>query len=135
MILSTLPVFDIDLPQPPIGNKIYYASQAGFYILEKGPCVWQAMANTHQGTGCIKVFNGVPNAKGHFENPPDEIVLIKNGRLVFNANPPILGMWMFAAGMDRGLTLEISGVLNNISPSITITWMPKVLQQRNIQAV
>lgn len=135
MILHTLPIFHVDLPLPPIGNKIYYASQAGFYILEKGPCVWQAMANTHQGTGNIKVFNGVPNENGHFENPVETIDLVKNGRLVFNANPPVLGMWMFAGGLDHGLTLEISGVLNNISPSITITWMPKTELKRNIQKV
>lgn len=135
MLPVELPIFHIDLPKPRIGNKISYFSQTGMYVLEKGPVTWRAMANTHQGTGNITVYDGVPNDKGHFPNEPAVVELIKNGRIVFNANPPILGMWMFDGGLYHGLTIVIEGGLANITPSITVTWAPDSAQKRNITNV
>lgn len=135
MIPITLPVYQIDLPKPKIGNKIFCIDRPGFFVFEKGPCTWQAMANTHQGTGCIKVWDGVPDESGFFGHHANSQELYRNGRMVFNANPPILGMWMFAGGLDFGFTIEVSGVLNNIGPCLTVTWMPDAPVKRNIQAV
>lgn len=135
MILNKVPIYHVDLPRPPIGNKIFCAQSAGFYILEHGTCTWRALANTHQGTGSITVYDGIPDENGYFPKDTKSVELMQNGRLIFNANPPILGMWMFDGGMYHGLTLAIEGVLNNISPCCTITWMPELKQQRRIEQV
>jgi hypothetical protein len=135
MTYVKIPVYQVNLPKPPIGNKIFCAQGAGFYVLERKPATWRSCANTHQGTGSITVYDGIPDEDGHFHNEPGVPEYMKNGRLVFNANPPILGMWMFDGGMYHGLTLGIEGVMNNISPCLTITWMEATEQKRKIEQV
>ena len=128
-----LPIYHIDLPKPPIGNKIFLAQQHGVYVLERGPCSWRAMANTHMGNGSITVYDGVPDERGLFPVNEKTLDLIRNGRPVFNANPPILGMWMFDGGMYHGLTLILpGGHMAGVSPCVTITWAPLIIPQRQI---
>jgi hypothetical protein len=140
-----LPVYRIVLPTPPIGNKIFCAQGAGIYILEEGPGTWRAMANTHQGTGSLSVYDGIPNKNGQFKQDIPKAVLRDDGimelhcdfdgRQLFLANPGILGMWMFDAGVKYGLTFVIKGTMGNVSPCVTITWMPQKQVKRVIEDV
>jgi len=116
----------VDLPQPPVGNKIFCAQDHGIYVLESGPATFRAMANTHQGNGSISVVDGVVTPGGQVQ-----------GRLLFNANPPILGMWMFDGGCHNGLVLVLEGsaVMSGLSPCVTITWMPAKTVKRQISEV
>jgi hypothetical protein len=129
-----LPVYKVNLPNPPIGNKIICLQRPGRFVLEDGPCTWRAMANTHQGTGAVSVYNGVPDESGNFPEAGKDLEEF-NGRQVFNANPAILGMWMFDGGMSHGLTLEVKGVWNGVAPCLTITWMPEKKITRRIENV
>src|SRR6185437_1806299 len=146
-------IFEVNLPKPPIGNKIFLAQDHGLYILEKGPALWRAMANTHMGNGSISVYDGLPDENGLFSKAAivtkakfvdgqlisnsEELIpkkplelggrIILDGRMIFNANPPILGMWMFDGYCENGLTLVLHDAgSRGLSPCVTITWVPKL---------
>lgn len=131
-------IFDIsDLPDPPIGNKMWLAEKHGIYVLERGPATFRALANTRQGNGSIYVYDGIPDENGHFPLGTQKHDLIKNGRKVFNASPPILGMWMFDGGCYIGCTLVLEGSYANpgLSPCVSITWAKAKEMKRRIENV
>lgn len=130
-------VYQVDLPDPPIGNKIFLAERHGIYVLEKKACAFRALANTRQGNGSIFVYDGIPDENGHFAPGTIKHDIIKNGRKVFNASPPILGMWMFDGGLHYGCTLVLEGSYANpgLAPCVTITWAPDKQVKRRIENV
>jgi hypothetical protein len=130
-----IPVHYIKLPQPPIGNKIFCTTQQGVFVLEKGPTIWRALANTHVGTGSVNVYDGIPDENGHFPDAnirmDDPRYATSNGRLLFHANPSVMGMWMLDGGCHHGLTVISSGE-SNVSAVLTITWLPYKKPERRI---
>lgn len=123
-----LAVYDIDLPLPPIGNKIFCAQEIGMYILEKGACTVRSIVNTRIGNGGLSFYDAVPDASGRL---PD------GAKLIFNSSPPILGCNMLDGGLHHGLTmiLHSSGGANNLPPCTTVTWFPERKMQRKIEDV
>jgi len=119
-------IHEINLPQPPIGNKIFCAQESGIYVLERGACTWRGMANTRIGNGSLSVYDGLPTPEGQL-----------TGKLLFNSCPAILGMYMFDGGVHEALTLVLheSGGVNNLPPCVTITWAPDRQQKRKIEQV
>lgn len=122
--MKELPFFKIELPQPPLGNKILCAHQYGIYVLETGPCIWRGLACTHAGTGSVDIYDGIADARGFF---PDG-----KGRLLYKATPSVMGMWMFDAGCHDGLTMIIGGDISPVSPFLSVTWLPHRPQERRI---
>jgi len=124
----TLPVYNIELPLPPIGNKIFCAQEIGMYILERGPCTIRSVINTRIGNGALSFYDAVPDESGHMP---------ANAKVVLTSSPPILGCNMLDGGLHNGLTmvLHASGGANNLSPCTTVTWFPDRKQKRHIDNV
>lgn len=128
-----IPVHQINLKQPPIGNKMFCAQQHAYYVLEKGPTTLRALANTHMGSGSIVIYDGVPDENGFFpDNVQKHTLADFEGRIVFNANPPVMGMWMFDGGLHYGCTLALLPGTAGVSPCVAITWMPAQPVKRTI---
>jgi hypothetical protein len=127
---------EINLPTPPIGNKILCVHKHGIYVLEKGPTIWRALANTHVGTGGVAVYDGVPDKNGFFNDvdidEADPAYATSNGRLLFYANPSVMGMWMLDGGCLHGLTLITAGDCEAVAPFVTITWLPQPVPKQRI---
>ena len=134
-------VYNVNLPDPTIGNKMWLAEKHGIYVLERGPCTLRSIANTRQGNGSIFVYDGVPDETGHFPSDVKKVLeLAKNGRKVFNASPPILGMWMFDGGLYHGCTLVLQGsnfdpANKGLPPCVAITWAAAKPMKRKIENV
>jgi hypothetical protein len=122
----SMPIFNLEIQQPKLGNKICCIEQHGTYVLERGACSLRGMANTRIGNGAISIYDCLPEEDGRIPS---------NAKLIFNACPPILGMYMFDGGCDLGLTVVLhgSGGMNNLPPCITFTWAAYREQKRRIE--
>lgn len=123
-----LPVHDVDLPLPPIGNKIFCAQEIGIYVLEKGACTVRSIVNTRIGNGALSFYDALPDSNGRL---PD------HAKLVFSSSPPILGCNMLDGGLHNGLTMILhgSGGPTNNPPCTTVTWFPERKQTKRIENV
>lgn len=148
--VKDLPIY-VNLPEPPIGNKIFLIRERGMYVLEQGPTLFRAMACTHAGSGGLAVYDGIPDKEGFFpdkkpvwelpENPtPEQLEEAEkkarefewafNGREVYYAHPACMGMWMLDGGLQHGLTIVSSGLHIGTSPVVSITWMKSKVRQK-----
>lgn len=144
----------IDLPVPLIGSKIWLLDKAGMFVLERGAGLIRTDACTHAGAGTVLMFDGIPDERGFFdEHKPipetDMAELVRNmlradasldeerartrikksafnGRVIYKANPTVMGSWMLDGGFYHGLTIEASGGHEMVAPFASIVWMPRV---------
>lgn len=117
----------IDVPLPQIGGKAWLMDRPGIFVLETGEGTMRTLACTHFGAGNIAIYDGIPNDEGYFQDIPedDPAYPMRNGRPFYRANPAVLGSWMLDAGFIHGLTIEVTGGHEGISPIGTIVWMPR----------
>lgn len=127
-MIQNLPVHDVDLPLPPIGNKIFCAQEVGMYVLERQPCTLRSVVNTRVGNGALSFYDAVPGPDGRLPN---------DARLVYTSSPPILQCNMLDGGMYKGLTMVVhsSGGVTTVPPCTTVTWFPERKQTRKIENV
>lgn len=123
-----LPVHNIDLPLPPIGNKIFCAQEVGMYVLERGACTIRSVVNTRIGNGALSFYDALPDDKGQ---------LPFDAKLIFTSCPAILGCNMLDGGLHHGLTMVLhsSGGPTSCAPCTTVTWFPERKQARKIENV
>lgn len=142
-------ILNVEIERPPAGNKIFCIQEHGIYILERGPVEWRGMCNTHMGSGTVSIHDGVPDERGFFPDGTEmykiqevkdndgNVIALKatashNGRTIFSAQPAVMGMWMFNAGLLHGLTLVMQGGTQGVAPCVAITWGEAMVQKRNI---
>jgi hypothetical protein len=115
----------INRPMPKMGNKIECIEDHGIYVLQDSPGTWRSLAVTRTGNGTISMYLGLPEPNGSTHKL----------RKVFRAS--VMGMWMFDAGFDEGLTLvcEGSGIMAGGGPCISVTWVEERKAQRKIEVV
>jgi hypothetical protein len=115
----------VNRPMPKMGNKIECIENHGTYVLEQGPGTWRSLAVTRTGNGTISMYLGLPEPNGSTHKL----------RKVFRAS--VMGMWMFDAGFDEGLTLvcEGSGIMAGGGPCISVTWVEERKAIRKIETV
>lgn len=124
-----LPVYEVKLPKPPIGNKIFYTHEVGMFLLERGPAVWRCMSNTHIGSGVITVVDGVPDDNGFFPDQDVHFTDVEryakaNGKIIFQSNPAVMGMWMEDGFCWNGLTIILRGEHKAVMPCVSVCWLP-----------
>lgn len=116
------------MPVPPIGGKVYLIQTKGLFIFERGPGTFRTLACTHAGSGGFIGYDGVPDENGIF---PDEGMEPShpgygqaNGRVIYKANPAVMGSWMCDAGFYHGFAIRASGGHRNAPAFGTVVWMP-----------
>lgn len=133
---TTLPIHFLDLPKPPLGNKIFCLQEHGTYVLEQGPTCIRAIMCTHAGAGSVSILDGIPDKDGFCpeENlrPGMEGYERANGRLIWLASPSVMGMWMADGGCFHGVTIVVNGTNPVAAPTIVATWMPYTPPVRRI---
>ena len=140
-LAARLPIF-LNLPRPPIGNKVLLIKERGMFVLERGPAALMCLAVTHAGSGGIVAYDGVPDKHGQFPTPTEELFQVdlysdetarrqalidwesqKNGREIYYAMPAVLQCWSLQAGCAHGITILSSGELTCTPPVLTVVWM------------
>lgn len=117
----------IDVPLPKMGGKAWLLDRPGVFVLERGEGTLRTFACTHFGAGNVAIYDGIPVDDGQFqdiaEDHPD--YPMRNGRPIYRANPAVMGSWMLDAGFIHGLTIEVAGGHEGITPIGTFVWMPR----------
>lgn len=128
----TRAVEQVTLSYPTIGSKCWLLQKKGIYVLERGPGVLRGIACTHAGSGTLSVIDGLPDEHGFFHEQ-EELAATQgfspetsefNGRVLFHANPAVMGMWMLDGGFKYGLTLIAEGGTEAAAVIATFTWLP-----------
>jgi hypothetical protein len=120
---TSLEIFDLsDMPAPPQGGKNWLIEEKGIFILERGAGTLRTIACTHAGSGTIVAYDGVPDEDGEFPEG-NKKAIGANGRLIYKANPPVMGSWMMDAGFVNGLTIESVGGQRATSTIMTVVWV------------
>lgn len=127
-------------PQPPQGCKCFLIERIGLFVLEVGPGTLITDACTHAGAGSMLIMDGVPDERGYFPEAPKPPMITdeppistqewreaygkRHGRVLLRKSPVVMGSWMLNAGFHNGLTIEVSGGHNEMSPVASIVWQP-----------
>lgn len=111
------------LAMPPLGGKCWLLEAKGQFLLERTAGTLRTIACTHAGSGTLLLYDGIPDDAGLF---PDEGKDIPNanGRLLFKANPAVMGSWMLDAGFQHGLTVRATGGQPGTPALASIVWVP-----------
>ena len=111
------------LAMPPLGGKCWLLEGKGQFLLERGPGTLRTIACTHAGSGTMLLFDGVPGEDGLFpqEQEPGPNA---DGRLLYKANPAVMGSWMLDAGFQHGLTVRATGGQPGTPAIASIVWVP-----------
>jgi hypothetical protein len=124
---------DIIIRDPLIGSKCWLLHAKGIFILERGPGALRSICCTHAGAGGIKIYDGIPDENGFFPDeamqPDDPNYHNRNGRLIYQANPSVMGAWMLDAGVQYGITIEAAGDQPSSNTFATITWLKHKIRQ------
>lgn len=129
----------IELPDPKIGSKGYLINRKGRFLFEDEPSVLRTLACTGAGAGGFTVYDGIPNQHGFFPQSEQDAYLangrwkydkrwseeddLRNGRIIFKANPAILGSWMFDVQAHHGLNVFAEGGNESALTFATVSWM------------
>lgn len=117
----------VNVKPPALGGKVYFINTCGFFVLEEGPAVLRSFNITHAGSGVIRVYDGVVDSNGFFPDsdmlPDNPNYNMRNGRVIYQAAPAILQAWMLDAGVNHGITIEITGGTHAIAPMATVVWL------------
>lgn len=119
-------VVHVELPNPPMGGKIWLLETKGLFVLERGSGTLRTIACTHAGSGALMAYDGVPGESGFFDEPPpitDPAYWIFNGRPIYRANPVVMGSWMCDGGFTHGLTVCASGGTDSACAVASIVWV------------
>lgn len=110
------------IPMPLLGGKAWVLDRKGQFVLEKGPGTLRTIACTAAGSGTLLAFDGVPGENG--EMPAD------GWRLIYKANPPVMGSWMLDGGFSKGLTVRHYGGQESTPTIATLVWVPYRAKQK-----
>jgi hypothetical protein len=108
---------------PLIGGKIWCCHEKGLWVLEPGPAVFRTVAVTHNGSGGLTVYDGVPDENGSFPDYDPEDA-DSNGSVIFEQPAATLGSWMLDGGCNHGLTVLAAGGTEGAPAFASFVWMP-----------
>lgn len=108
------------IPMPKLGGKCWLLDAKGQFVLERGAGTLRTIACTGAGSGTLVAIDGVPDENGE--------IPLEHGswRLLFKANPVVMGSWMLDAGFNNGLTLRNTGGQAANSCMASVVWVPFV---------
>jgi len=113
------------MPMPALGGKVWVLDRKGQFVLEKGPGTFRTTACTHAGSGNLLILDGVPEENGEFRwDLIEKPNYFGNGKLLFKANPVVMGSWMLDAGFNHGLTVRHLGGQFGTPAMASLVWVP-----------
>ncbi len=103
------------LAMPPLGAKCHLIDRKGVFVFERGGGTLRTIACTHAGSGTFVALDVLVDDNGKFIGP---------SRVLYKANPVVMGSWMLDAGFVNGLVLQNFGGPGGISALASIVWLP-----------
>lgn len=107
-----LPVYTVEVPKPPFGARGYMIEEKGIYVLSRAPSVVNTIACTHVGAGAVRVL----------DTKLDGLMVPKDAKQLYKANPQTMCLWMLGAGAEQGIVVEAVGGTNGTPVFVSVSW-------------